>query len=179
MCGGRTQMLNLWTAFFWDHGGRCAGWSMYECDHPLHGAWILQWDCFVLTDHLLPFLILENGLRVSKIYVGNNHTATLCCWGAVWYLLLPLWGMGPAKGHSQPHYSHMSTCTFPTTLKGPFFELNPTGVVLASFSPFQCRQPDILKLSIQSTHSILPKHFSIHMNQNVTLKMEAVCSSEA
>jgi hypothetical protein len=96
------------------------------------------------------FFIVGNGLMVSKIYSGNNHPPSLCCWGSAGCLVFPFESHWPWKRlfttlpltyvHMHiPHYSKSH---------GPFSELNPFGPVLASsFPPFHCTDSlDFLKL---------------------------------
>lgn len=56
------------------------------------GVWwlVLEWDCFVLGSHLLPYFLLGSGWKVSKIFVVKNHPLSSCCLGSVRSLLVPL-----------------------------------------------------------------------------------------
>ena len=80
-------------------------------------------------------------LMVSKIYRGNNHPPSLCCWGAAGCLVFPFESHWPLKGlfTTLPlTYVHMHMPHYWMS-KGPFSQLNSTGQVLAlSFFPFHC-----------------------------------------
>jgi hypothetical protein len=162
--GGSIWVVYLWKAFLRVHGGTCASWTMKECDHLLHVVWIrlfCSWrPCAAPPSP--PFFILGNGLMVSKIYMGNNHLSSLCCWGAAGCLMFPFESHWPLKGlfTTLPlTYVHMHISHYWMS-KGPFSQLNSIGQVLAlTFFPFHCTDcPALFKLlhKVNTFHSSQP-----------------------
>jgi hypothetical protein len=100
---------------------------------------------------------------------------------------LPLWGSSTILQYHHVYGCSLSLFTLHVHMshrwpwKGLFVELSTSiGSVWALFPP-----PPIavigqhsLKLTYITNKFLLPSYFSIHLNQIITLKTEAVCSSE-